>query len=386
LPVAGLAPATGNWLAPEGTADVQLALEPSGLLKGELTVSNVATRPLGPVGTVRIAQGTITLKDRRARMDGFQMELGGQPVRLTGDAEWDSTNIGSINLGVTGTNLVMVRAADLLIRGNLDLKIQSETGGTPRVSGEVLLSDSLLFHDLADLMRLDLNRPEQRPPYFSVTQPPLDNWQLDVRVRGERFLKVISPFFRGEVSTGMQLTGTLREPQAIGEVIVEQGNLLFPFGTLELNRGVIRLTRQDPHHAQLDLHGDGLNFGYNIRVEISGTADKPQLLFTSVPPLSSRQILSMLTAGQVPGGNYEFSDADKAQRFGLYFGKELVNQLIGTDSTSSRLSVRTGEYVTDEGRLTYTVEYELIDWLSVFGEYSRFRDYNAGLKFRVYSK
>jgi translocation and assembly module TamB len=280
----------------------------------------------------------------------------------------------------------MVCAAEVLIRGSLNLKLQSEAGSTPRVSGEVLLSDSLLFHDLADLMRLDLNRPERRPPYFSVTQPPLDDWQLDVRVRGEQFLKVISPVFRGEVSTGLQLTGTLREPQAIGEVAVEQGNLLFPFGTLELNRGLVQLTRQNPYRAQLDLHGAGLNFGYQIRVEISGTADKPQLLFTSVPPLSSRQILLMLTAGQVPGGNYEFSDADKAQRLGMYFGRELVNQLIGTDSTSSRLSVRTGEYVTDDGRLTYTVEYELIDWLSLFGEYSRFRDYNAGLKFRLYSK
>ena len=41
---------------------------------------------------------------------------------------------------------------------------------------------------------------------------------------------------------------------------------------------------------------------------------------------------------------------------------------------------------SDEGRPTYDVEYKLDNRWSVTGEYDRFGDFNAGFKWRVYSK
>jgi translocation and assembly module TamB len=77
---------------------------------------------------------------------------------------------------------------------------------------------------------------------------------------------------------------------------------------------------------------------------------------------------------------------DKAGRVGIYLGKELVNRFIGNTATTERLTLRSGEYITDDGKPTYSLEYRISDRWSAFGEYDRFRDFNSGLKFKVFSR
>ena len=45
-----------------------------------------------------------------------------------------------------------------------------------------------------------LAKPKNRPPYFSIETEPFDQWRLDVKVIGNEFLKVRSPFFTGVAS------------------------------------------------------------------------------------------------------------------------------------------------------------------------------------------
>lgn len=386
MPVAALAPLLGEALTPAGHARLQARLETGGLLGGQLSFTNLATRPFEPAGSLRELAGEVAFEGRRATIRRLSTTLGGQRLHVTGGLGWDERGIADLAFALKGTNVALVRSADLFLRSDLDLRLQATNHAPPVLAGEVRLRESLFFQDLATLTRIDLNRPELRPPYFSIRTPPLDAWRLDLRVTGRRFLKVISPVFRGDVSSGLRLGGTLREPQASGEVTVDDGRMTFPFGTLELTRGAVRLTQTDPHRPQLDFQGQGMNFGYQLQMQLTGTADAPNLAFTSVPPLSTRQILLMLSAGEIPSGSFEFTDADKASRLGFYLGKELMSELLGQDTTEERLNIRTGEHVTSDGRLTYDVEYKLTDRFSLFGEYNRFRDYNGGLKFKVYSR
>lgn len=386
MPMAALAPLVGEALTPAGQAGVQARLEPGGLLGGQLSFTNLATRPFEPAGSLRDLAGEVAFEGRRATIRRLSTTLGGQQLHVIGGLGWDERGIADLAFDLRGTNVALARSAEIFLRSDLNLRLQATNHAPPVLSGEVRLRESLFFQDLATLTRIDLNRPELRPPYFSIRARPLDAWRLDLRVTGRRFLKVISPVFRGDVSSGLRLGGTLREPQASGEVTVDDGRMTFPFGTLELTRGAVRFTQTDPHRPQLDFQGQGMNFGYQLQMQLTGTADAPNLAFTSVPPLSTRQILLMLSAGEIPSGSFEFTDADKASRLGFYLGKELMSELLGQDTTEERLNIRTGEHVTSDGRLTYDVEYKLTDRFSLFGEYNRFRDYNGGLKFKVYSR
>jgi hypothetical protein len=51
-----------------------------------------------------------------------------------------------------------------------------------------------------------------------------------------------------------------------------------------------------------------------------------------------------------------------------------------------RLSLRSGEEVSETGQPTQAIEYQLDKRWSVYGEYDRFNQFNAGLKWRLYSK
>ena len=378
---------TGDASRPSARSDLDLALEPGLRVSGHVRITNGATRFLKPLGALRDIETDMTLDGWKATINSFTATLGGRPVGLGGELAWRADGDRQFDLRLTGQNLSLVRDPELFVRADLDLQLQKSFDEVARLSGEVQLQRSLLFRDFNSLIGFNRDQPEQRPPYFSIPQPPFGDWRLDVRVKGDRFLNVFSPAFKGEVSAGLQLLGTLREPIAVGAVTVDSGKILFPFGTLQIESGRVDLTREDPYRPRLDFRGqrDGITATLSPWI-CSGPMDAPNLTFQSVPPLSAQQILLMLTAGEIPRSDFGYDATDKAGQGGTYVGREFVNRFIGNTSTTERLSSRSGEDITDDGKPTYSIEYRFTDRWSAFGEYDRFQNVNSGLKFKVLSK
>ena len=63
-----------------------------------------------------------------------------------------------------------------------------------------------------------------------------------------------------------------------------------------------------------------------------------------------------------------------------------ITRLAGNEEAVERLTIRSGESVSQQGDPTYYMEYKLNDDWSVTGEYDRFNALNAGLKWHLYSK
>jgi translocation and assembly module TamB len=94
----------------------------------------------------------------------------------------------------------------------------------------------------------------------------------------------------------------------------------------------------------------------------------------------------MLTTGRSPQGIANAGTRQRAQGIAVFVGKNLLSEFGIGGGGEDRLTVRSGEQVTEAGKPTYEVEYKLTEDWSLVGEYDRFGDYNAGLKWRVYSK
>jgi hypothetical protein len=73
------------------------------------------------------------------------------------------------------------------------------------------------------------------------------------------------------------------------------------------------------------------------------------------------------------------------QNIGMFVGREFLGQL-GGDPGEERLTMRTGEEVTDRGQLTYRIEYRLTPRWSLFGEQDRFDTYLGGVIYTLYEK
>lgn len=289
-------------------------------------------------------------------------------------------------LSLKGKNLPLVRQSGFLLRSDVDLRIQSADERDTVIAGEAVLRDSLVLTDLQSLVSSNSIRgsPLRRPPYFSITTEPFSRWKLAVEVEGDRFLRLKSPLFSGLASARFKLGGTLAEPTATGEAVIDEGRVTLPFATFVVEEGGVTLRTSAPFDPYVSLEASSRRIGYDLRMEMTGLAAHPNLVFTSSPPLDSEQILRLVMAGEAPQGETNYSTQQRALRLGAYLGQSLAGQLGGDAFQSGNFSLTVGERVSREGRETYALDLPLNERWSLTGEYDEFDDYNIGVKWRAF--
>ncbi|HXT10701.1 MAG TPA: translocation/assembly module TamB domain-containing protein [Candidatus Angelobacter sp.] len=380
-------------LSPEGTASADISLERGGKLQGEFSVANARTYPLESIGPVRNIQAVARLNGQKVQLENASGEVGGQRVNIDGGMDlneqiWRTNGLPLFHVHLNGTNVPLARNPSVLLRADLDLTATNSGTEIPVVYGSVRLRNSLFLADLRTLVPEKTASARKRPPYFSIEAKPWADWRLKVNVVGDSFLRVRTPLFAGKVSTVLRLEGTLKEPLALGQVKIDPGSAVtFPFSSLDVKQGFVSLTSEDPYHPQLFVTAQGRRFGYDVKMEATGPVDAPVVQFSSVPGLSSEDIVLMLTAGQIPRGVGATATAQqRAQGLALFVGKNLLSDFGLGGGGQDRLTIRSGEEISESGRPTYDIEYKLTDRWSVIGEYDRFDQYNLNLKFKAYSK
>jgi translocation and assembly module TamB len=339
---------------------------------------------------VQQIEANLEFRGKQVHFENVSGVLGGERLSLEGKVDLSAESVArgypDIDLSVKGFNVPLARNPDVILRSDLDLRVSNGPNRIPVVSGVAILRDSFLLRDISTLVPGRVARPDRRPPYFSLPQDPIDEWLLDVRVRGENFMRVRSPFFQGVASANFHVTGTMIEPVALGEASVTSGSVIFPFATLAVRQALVSLTSENPYLPHIFVVASGRAFGFDVRMEAEGPADEPVIEFSSVPSLTSEQIVLMLTTGQIPREDFGFSTQDRASRLAFFLGKSLWTKLNPGKPAEERLTIRSGEDVTEQGRQTYEVEYKLNDRWSLVGEYNRFGDLNGNVKWRVFSK
>jgi translocation and assembly module TamB len=378
-----------EWIQPGGRLEADLTWQ-QGVPSGAVQVSGISTLPLSPADAVRDLTFRLVPREERVVLEDGRASLGGRPLNLSGWVAFPGwrSGPGAAEVRLSGTNFALVRSPDLLLRADLDVAlVRSNAVQSPMVVGRVRLHDSVVLLDVRELVAVDLERADRRPPWFALTQPGLSGWPVQVRVEGERFARVLTPAFRGTLSADLGLRGTLGQPRLLGEVVVDDGVILFPFGQLAVANGRVSFPEADPYRPRLEGRAEGLNYGYALSLDLGGTLSEPEIGFSSVPPMSTAEALQLLTAGTPPRREYTVSDAGRVQRLGSYLAGGLITTLRGGDPAADpRLTIRSGERVTAEGRLTYSVEYRLSERWHLVGEYDRWSQFNAGIRWRVVAR
>ena len=372
------------YLAPKGRLQVDLNYQGNGAMEGALHLRDAASLPLGPLGVLQEINADVQMSGRRIELRSVTAKAGGQVVTLSGSIQFPANAAPRYDIALRGEDLPFVRQTGLLVRGDLDLRLNTPESGPAALSGNVRLRDSLFLSDVSALLPAGTKGDGPQPPFFAVAAPPFDAWTLGVDIRGDRFMRLRTPVFNGIASARFHLGGTLGAPRAIGEVVVDEGQVLLPFTNFVVKQGTVRIPEEDPHKLALYLRGTGRYNGYDLTMEITGTAEAPTIVFTSSPALDSDQLLMMVMTGAVPNNGTGYSSTQRFARLGTYLGQSLLGSF-GVDAASAdRLSIVPGETISDQGRETYTVEYKLGDRWKWVGEYDQFDDYNIGLKWRLY--
>lgn len=371
-------------LSPAGRLQLALTVKPGGDMQGSGRLTDAVSRPFGSLGIFQDIQGMMKIEGQTVTLQSLTAQSGGQPVTLSGKVQLPLDAPPIYDLTLRGKNLPLVRQTGLLLRTDLDLGFVTQKDGVPAITGSVTLRDSVFLSDVRSLIPSPgSGGPARRPPFFAVETPPFDRWRLNVTVTGDSFLRLRSPVFDGVASARFRLLGTLGDPRAIGEAVVETGRIHLPFAAFEVEQGTVRLTEANPYDLGLFISGTARRYGYDLRMEITGTATQPVVTFSSSPPLDAKQVLLLVMAGEMPRDETIYGNNQRVARLGAYLGQGLISRFGSETTDAERLSISTGDRISEQGRETYNVEYQLNDRFSLVTEYDEFDTFNAGVKWNI---
>ncbi|NBB79824.1 MAG: hypothetical protein GVY36_10315 [Verrucomicrobia bacterium] len=362
-----------------GRLDGELELQPGWKLRGSLGFDDFALRPTSSLPSVDSIGGQIELTDRRLSIRDASARVGGSPVELTGWVDADDLKNPLWEVAVAGTNVPLVRTTDMILRSDLDLKgSRVQRSETPLISGALNLRSSTLLAEFDPLAPNVETGPQSQPPYFSITDPAVADWRFDLKIAGDSFMRVRSPYFRTQLSANFDLGGTFAEPLLIGSVRTVGGELSFPGAKMRIASGEAFIEPSQPNAVQLDFSGTAQKASQIITMRVSQTLDDPLIQFQSTPALSNAAIVRLLATGSANGGG--------VGAVGLYLGQGLLGAGGLEEQISDRLTVDVGEETSRSGRNTVGARYDISEDYALEGGYDVYDAYNLDFIWSIFKQ
>ncbi|TFI59916.1 hypothetical protein E2493_01295 [Sphingomonas parva] len=231
----------------------------------------------------RAGEGTIEGQGRIgfAANSGFPMDVR---VNLQDAQLARSDNIGATvsgNLAITNS-----RANGALIAGDLNI---------PNVRYQIIRQGAAQVVELQGVRRK--GEPLPVPGAEEQASGTPSNWKLDLRVRADNQLFISGMGLESEWSADLRIQGTTATPTIVGEADVIRGTFSFSGRRFDLTRGHIAFTGARPPNPRIDLVATADVEDVTVNINVSGSANNPQIAFTSTPALPQDELLSRILFG-----------------------------------------------------------------------------------------
>jgi translocation and assembly module TamB len=234
--------------------------------------------------TARAGDGTVTAQGRVGLS-----AASGYPMELTADLR-DAQLARSEALGATATGRLTVtkNAQVSRIEGNLTIPearyqiIRQGAAEVPELTG-IRRRSQLVAND---------NRNQQAQPSQAA-----GTFDLNIRVRADNRLFVSGMGLESEWSARINVGGTSAAPQVRGQLEIVRGTYSFASRRFEVERGVITFQGNQLTNPTIDLAASTTAEGITATLNVSGTAQAPQIAFTSSPNLPQEEVLARLFFG-----------------------------------------------------------------------------------------
>jgi autotransporter translocation and assembly factor TamB len=336
----------------------------------------------------------LNFRNDTLNFDRFAGDLAGGPFNVSGRVTLAKLTEPTFDLRLRANSILVARNDNLTARVDADIKVEGPLKAAT-VSGQVLTTNSRFFKNI-DIIPIALpGRPAPHPeppsaaPQLSFPTPPLRDWKFDLSIKSK------DPFLiRGNLATGkaiidMKVAGTGLHPQLQGQVRLETFDATLPFSTLSINLGFLYFDPDDPFNPRIEMQGTSLIRDYTIHVYVYGTANAPQAIFSSEPPLPQEEIISLLATGttreELATGNV------LASRAGILLVKQLYRKIFkkgaepetNDNSFFNRLDVEFGNTDPRTGEQTATARYKINDRFVLIGDIGTQGDFRGLLKYLI---
>ena len=357
---------------------------------GDMTI-NVARFTNATIPAVRGFGARLTFRDNALTLDRFGGDIAGGPFTMSGRVTFPKLIEPTLDLQFKSQSVLLARNDTLTVRADANIRITGPLASAT-VAGNVALTNSRFLKNI-DLIPIGLpgrpapQPPAERPEFFSLPSPPFRDWKFDVAIKTKDPVLIRGNLATGQATTDLKLIGTGVRPALQGVVQMEDVEATLPFSRLEVSRGLLTFTPEDPMNPRIDLHGSSVIRDYTVRVYVYGTLLSPQAIFTSEPPLAQEEIISLIATGatrrELSTGNVLAGRAAMLLVQQLY--RKIVKKGEPTESNTvfNKLDLDLGTVDPRTGQQQATVRFKINDNLVLTGDVGVHGDFRGKLKYLI---
>ncbi|MEO9600256.1 translocation/assembly module TamB domain-containing protein [Parasphingorhabdus sp.] len=326
---------------------------------------------------------------------------------------------GSFNFAVApgeGIGIVMdinAEQAALIARDDFaatvtgPIKIRSSAEGG-LISGDVTLNRSFFRFgqasataSLPDIKTREINRRADERPVQTRSRP----WRFALSADVPNRLRVEGLGLDSEWGANLNISGPVDNFAMTGTANLIRGNYTFAGRRFRLERGRIRFVGNQPVNPILDIEAEANLTGLNATIDVTGTGNKPEIAFSSIPALPEDELLSRILFG---ASIADLSAPEAVQLAAAVAslnsggGLDPINQLrkaVGLDrlrilpsdtDAGSGTSIAAGKYITrrayvelitdGKGYSATQLEFQITRWLSILSSISTLGRQSANVR------
>ncbi|HEX7282585.1 MAG TPA: translocation/assembly module TamB domain-containing protein, partial [Vicinamibacterales bacterium] len=286
----------GPYGAPRLTADASMT-EASWLVPGQRILF------AGWSGRVRLTDEDLSIAKFGGRVNGGTVNIDGQlPLRAQGSRGGLTITARDILIDVP-RGLRSQLGADLIWR-------QSEIA--PTLQGAVQITSNEYTEPVTRILQLVNSLSAATRRSGESTLPPwLARTALDIDFDVTDPILIDNSAATVELLPDLQLGGTVDSPSLSGRVaIVDDGRVQIGGRAYRLRDSLLRFAPAEGLLPTLDVLGETRIGEYEVTIRISGTADRIETNFSSVPPLGERELQSLVVTGRADDQSIQGNDAD----------------------------------------------------------------------------
>jgi hypothetical protein len=282
--------------------------------------------------SVRDVKVRIVANDRKITLEDISAVLAGGRVKLNGTVDVTDGANPALDLNIQAREALAFRDPTTSVRANADITCRG-TLQQARVAGVVEAVRGRVFKeiDLLPVLKLPADVPPVPPDTgrseAKLTLPPmLKDWTFDLKVRTRDPLLVSGNLANGAVSADVLLSGRGDAPQLTGGATIDRLLLKLPFSMVKITKGVITLRPAHPFDPDLDIRGESRIGSSEITLYIYGDSTNPKTRFTSTPPMSEPDIVTLLATGTTLNGSASELASEAATRAAFLFLSEFYRK------------------------------------------------------------
>jgi translocation and assembly module TamB len=271
-----------------------------------------------------------------------------------------------VHIDLRNARLARSDAINSVVSGTLDLSNDATNGAL--IKGDLRLPQlryTVVRQGAAEINELEgvhhKGYQQVQTAQTGVAAPAL--WKLDIRARADNQIFVSGMGLESEWRMNLHVSGTTRDPHVDGEMTTVRGYYQFAGRDFNIDDGTIRFNGGSLTDPEIDLTASADVKDVNGIIKVSGSAQRPEIAFSSTPALPQDEVLSRMLFGESVTNLSATEALQLASAVnGLRGGKDYLNPLgalrsatgidrlrvVGADTATGRgTSLAAGKYLTN---------------------------------------